>query len=150
MLQPQCEQRRHPRVRVSLPIRIWPADAGAQEPERGAAGTCTNLSLGGIRLVGREPIAPGRHLRVQLVLPDGRHVSFSGRVAWSRTTVSPEVFCSVRSPETECCLGLGFLADTPAEVFAWIRNHADAKRVHARVRALRVRRALLAGRTGPA
>jgi hypothetical protein len=143
MYHPQCEHRRHPRIRVSLPLRIWAIETETSVEARVSTGSCTNLSRGGIHAIGNEPVAPGRHLRLEITLPDGHRVDVAGRVAWSCTTVSPATFCSRQTATPDCSLGLEFVGEAPAELFSLIRNDVSAKRMQARLRMQRIGRRLL-------
>jgi hypothetical protein len=143
MYHPQCEHRRHPRIRVSLQLRMWPIEADAAALAHVTPGTCTNLSKGGIHAIGNEPVAPGRHVRLEITLPHGRRVDVAGRVAWSCTTVSPATFCSRRTTVPDCSFGLEFIGETPAELFSLIRENLSTKRLQARLRARRTGRLLL-------
>jgi Tfp pilus assembly protein PilZ len=99
-------RRRHRRVVSSIPIRI-----STIEPERdpwtgrpffrATWERCVNLSRGGAHVQTQEPIAPGRRVIVEFHLPSGKRLEAIGRVAWSKTVLSP------RQPDEEDEGGIG-------------------------------------------
>ncbi|MEN8181764.1 MAG: PilZ domain-containing protein [Myxococcota bacterium] len=66
--------RRHHRVDLRLPVRVSSIDP---EPSptgrsfRASREICANLSLGGLGLLTRDPLVPGRRVLLELELPDG-------------------------------------------------------------------------------
>jgi hypothetical protein len=82
-------QRRHPRVPVTLPVRISTIDPEI-DPRTGrpcyraSRELCVNLSRGGLFIHTAEPIAPGRRILVEMHFPDGSPLEAVGRVAWSK------------------------------------------------------------------
>jgi uncharacterized protein (TIGR02266 family) len=90
----QTPPRRHRRVPVRLPVRLISIDP---ETDSGSGRTCfrasrelcANVSDGGAYIRTDEPLAPGRRLLLELQLPGGCRFETMGRVAWSRTVLTP-------------------------------------------------------------
>jgi uncharacterized protein (TIGR02266 family) len=86
---PFSQQRRHPRVPVTLPVRISTIDPEL-DPRTGrpcyraSREVCVNLSRGGLFIHTADPIAPGRRVLVEMHFPDGSPLEAVGRVAWSK------------------------------------------------------------------
>jgi Tfp pilus assembly protein PilZ len=86
--------RRHPRVPSQLPARISTIDP-ERDPWTGrpffraTQEECANVSRGGAFVRTAEPLAPGRRLLIELHLPNGTRLEAIGRVAWSKTVMSP-------------------------------------------------------------
>ena len=92
MSDPFLRQRRHPRVPVTLAVRISTIDPeidprSGRPCYRASREVCVNLSRGGLFLRTAEPIAPGRRVLVEMHFPDGSPLEAVGRVAWSQTVL---------------------------------------------------------------
>lgn len=87
-------RRRHPRISLNLPVHISSIDPERDHRTgrpyfRASRELCANVSPGGAYLRTADPLSPGRRVLIELPLPGGRSVEAVGRVAWSRTVVSP-------------------------------------------------------------
>lgn len=112
-------QRRHPRVSVSLPVRI-----SSIEPERdpwngrpyfrASQETSGNVSRGGAFVQTAEPLTPGRRVLVELQLPGGPLEAIA-RVAWTKRVMAPG------ERDREEGVGLEFLGGV-AEQFSALDN----------------------------
>ena len=86
--------RRHRRFASQMPARISTIDP-ERDPWTGrpffraTQETCANVSRGGAFVHTTEPLAPGRRLLIELQLPNGQRIEAIGRVAWSKTVLSP-------------------------------------------------------------
>jgi uncharacterized protein (TIGR02266 family) len=89
MSDPFSPQRRHPRVPVTLPVRVSTIDPEI-DPRTGrpcfraSREVCANLSRGGLFIHTADPIAPGRRVLVEMHFPDGSPLEAVARVAWSK------------------------------------------------------------------
>lgn len=106
-----------PRVAVRLPARISTIDAETDPFTgktffRSCLETSANLSTGGVFVVMRETIPPGRRVLVELEMPGGRTLQTVGRVAWTRTSVraARDPGPAGSGPATEPGVGIQFLA----------------------------------------
>lgn len=116
-------QRRHPRIQASLPVRI-----STIEPERdpwtgrpffrASQETCANLSRGGAFVHTSEPLAPGRRILVELKLPNGAPLEAIGRVAWTKRVMTPD------ERNREAGVGIEFLGGV-AEHFSALQKFID-------------------------
>jgi hypothetical protein len=120
---PTVAQRRHPRVALTLPVRLTSID-----PERDLSGAtffratrelCANVSAGGACLRTADPPRPGSRVLLELELPDGRAFETLGRIAWSRSIVGP-------GGVVEAGCGVEFLgaADARASLAPWLSRAA--------------------------
>jgi Tfp pilus assembly protein PilZ len=88
-------QRRYQRIYATLPVRV-----STIEPEsdpytgrpffRAIQETCANVSRGGAFVETCEPLAPGRRVLLELSLPGGSQVETIGRIAWTKTVITPD------------------------------------------------------------
>ncbi len=109
--------RRHQRISSEIPARI-----STIEPERdpwtgrpffrASQEHCVNVSTGGAFVRTTEPLAPGRRLLIELHLPDGTHLEAIGKVAWTKTVMSP------RERDAEGGIGIEFLGGAASEFAA--------------------------------
>ncbi|MDH3211030.1 MAG: PilZ domain-containing protein [Myxococcales bacterium] len=121
--------RRYLRVPAQLPARISTIDP-EQDPWTGRSffratqERCANVSQGGAYVRTAEPLAPGRRLLIEIHLPDGRRLEAIGRVAWSKTVMSPH------EHDDEGGIGVEFLGGAASHLTAledYIANRAHAK-----------------------
>jgi uncharacterized protein (TIGR02266 family) len=114
---PAPAKRRHPRIPVTLPVRISTIDPEV-DPRTGrpyfraSREYCANLSRGGLFIRTREPVAPGRRVLVELHFPDGRPLEAVGRVAWSKRVLS------LAGESTEDGVGVEILGAPPEQLAA--------------------------------
>lgn len=100
-------ERRHERVALTLPVRVSSIDPET-DPHTGLPcframrEVCANVSRGGAYIRTTDPLSPGRRVLLELELPDGASFETVGRIAWSRTVLSP-------SGSVECGSGVEFL-----------------------------------------
>ena len=110
-------RRRHPRVDVTLPVRISTIDPEV-DPRTGrpyfraSREVCANLSRGGLFIRTQEPPTPGRRVLVEMHFPDGSPLEAVGRVAWSKVVLAPG-----QEPE-ENGVGVEFLGAPPDQLTA--------------------------------
>jgi hypothetical protein len=109
----RAEQRRFPRVRLDVPIRLSTIDPEVDPWTgrpffRSCEESVADLSRGGARIRSREPLTPGRRLLLEVDLPDGRTFEAIARVAWARVEPQPE-----DADRAAYGLGLEFLGGTP-------------------------------------
>jgi len=92
MSDPFDKARRHPRLRLQVPVRLSTIDA-EKDPRTGrryfrsSHEVCANLSRGGAFVVTQDPPAPGRRLLVEIHVPNREPIATIGRVAWSKRIV---------------------------------------------------------------
>jgi uncharacterized protein (TIGR02266 family) len=104
-----------PRISVRMRVRISTIDPET-DPWTGktyfrtSEETCANVSRGGAFVETREMIAPGRRLLLELELPGGHSVQAMGRVAWTKTKLSPE---APAGKNAESGIGVEFLGGPP-------------------------------------
>ena len=91
--------RRHVRVPIVVEVRAK-LDSGGE-----LRAVTRDVSFGGMSLVTREPVYPGRNLEAALALPDGTAVSLAGTVIWR---LNPEL------------IGVRFSAEAHPELRRWI------------------------------
>jgi len=90
----ESAKRRHLRLDLEVPVRISTIDPET-DPQTGrpyfraTREVAGNLSRGGLFLRTHDPLAPGRRVLVEMHFPDGRPLEMVGRVAWSRSVLSP-------------------------------------------------------------
>ena len=118
------ERRVHPRLALSLPVRISTIDAECDVVTRrpffrASREWCANVSRGGVFVRTSEPFALGRRVLVELTLPSGRAIDSVGRVAWIQRRVSPAA-CGERA-ESEG-VGIEFLGASPEGIAALERT----------------------------
>jgi hypothetical protein len=82
------------RIAVSLPVRISTIDPETDPWTgklffRSSEETCANVSQGGTFVLTSDAIAPGRRILLELRMPSGESVQTLGRVAWTRSSLSP-------------------------------------------------------------
>jgi hypothetical protein len=121
----RCNQRRHPRIQASLPVRI-----STIEPERdpwtgrpffrASQETCANVSRGGAFVQTSEPLAPGRRILVELKLPNGAPLEAIGRVAWTKRVMTPH------ERNHDAGVGIEFLGGV-AEHFSALQEFIDGQ-----------------------
>ena len=129
------ERRVHPRLPLSLPVRISSIDAETDVVTRrpffrASREWCANLSRGGVFIHTSEPFAPGRRVLVEITLPDGRGFDSVGRVAWIQRPIAP----AGRGERAEAeGVGIEFLGAAPGDLAALERHlrTADKGRGHA-------------------
>ena len=112
---PEPEQRpeqRYRRVAVRTSVRISTIDPET-DPTTGAPyfrtseETCGNVSRGGAYVETEEAVAPGRRLLVEIDLPEGERVQAVGRVAWTKTALSPQPGAGANPSEAKPSQGMG-------------------------------------------
>lgn len=118
------DRRIHPRLGLSLPVRVSSidpeTDASTRRPFfRATRAWCVNLSRGGIFVHTPEPFGSGRRVLVEITLPDGRSFDSVGRVAWVQRSIAP-------GGDGEG-IGIEFLATAPSDVAALDRALRDAQ-----------------------
>jgi len=120
--------RRHHRISSEIPARISTIEP-EQDPWTGrpffraSQEHCLNLSRGGAFIRTTEPLAPGRRLLIELHLPDGTHLEAIGKVAWTKTVMSP------RGRDAEGGIGIEFLGGAATEFTAladYIEKNAES------------------------
>jgi len=115
---PEPPQRRHPRVPVTLAVRVSTIDPEV-DPRTGrpcfraSREVCANLSRGGLFLRTAEPIAPGRRVLVELHFPDGSPLEAVGRVAWTRRVLGGDA-----AHRPQIGVGVEFLGASPDQLDA--------------------------------
>jgi uncharacterized protein (TIGR02266 family) len=117
MSDPTLRQRRHPRVPVTLPVRISTIDPeidprSGRPCYRASRELCVNLSRGGLFIHTVEPIAPGRRILVEMHFPDGSPLEAVGRVAWSKRVLG------ARDEAPRDGIGVEFLGAPPDQLVA--------------------------------
>ncbi len=123
------DRRIHPRLGLSLPVRVSSidpeTDAATRRPFfRATRAWCVNLSRGGIFVHTPEPFGSGRRVLVEITLPDGRSLDTVGRVAWVQRTTEPAYG---RERAEGDGIGIEFLATAPADLAALERTLRDAR-----------------------
>ncbi|MCC6640609.1 MAG: PilZ domain-containing protein [Deltaproteobacteria bacterium] len=123
------ERRVHPRLALSLPVRISTIDSetdlATRRPFfRATREWCTNLSRGGVFVHTSERLAPGRRVLVEITLPDGRGFDSVGRVAWVGRGSAP---ASRSESAARDGIGIEFLAAAPADRCALERTLRTAR-----------------------
>jgi uncharacterized protein (TIGR02266 family) len=94
MFEDKNKQRRHRRIAVHMPVRISTIDPET-DPRTGrpyfraTREYCANLSRGGVFIRTTDPLSPGRRVLVEIHMPEGEPVEAVGRVAWSKTVLTP-------------------------------------------------------------
>jgi len=79
---------------VHMPVRISTIDPET-DPRTGrpyfraTREYCANLSRGGAFIRTTDPLSPGRRVLVEIHMPEGEPVEAVGRVAWSKTVLTP-------------------------------------------------------------
>ncbi len=110
MTDAQTNRRRHQRLGIHLPIRISTIDP-EREPVSGRPFFRTfqeisaNVSRGGVFVRTTNSISPGRRVLLELNLPNRSPIEAVGRVAWSKTALTP------RGTRNESGIGIQFLPD---------------------------------------
>lgn len=111
------QPRRHDRVAVELSVRVSTIDPET-DPRTGrpffraSRELCSNLSRGGVYIRTTDVLHPGRRVLVELELPGGSQLEAVGRVAWSKTVLSPE------GQAEDNGVGVEFLGGCPAQFSA--------------------------------
>lgn len=86
--------RKFPRVAVHVPVRVSTIDPET-DPRTGrpyfraTREYCANLSRGGAFIRTTDPLSPGRRVLVEIHVPNREPIETVGRVAWSKTVLSP-------------------------------------------------------------
>ncbi len=120
--------RRHRRFPSEMPARISTIDP-ERDPWTGrpffraTQEHCANVSRGGAFVHTAEPLAPGRRLLIELQLPNGQRLEAIGRVAWSKTVLSP------RESDDSGGIGVEFLGGAANHFSAledYIGDHGDS------------------------
>ncbi len=113
--------RRHPRVPVRVPVRVSTIDPET-DPRTGrpffraTREYCANLSRGGAFIRTSDPLSPGRRVLVEIHVPEGEPIETIGRVAWSKTVLSPG------GARAEGGVGVEFLGGT-GDAFAALESY---------------------------
>lgn len=123
------DRRVHPRLALSLPVRISTidpeTDLATRRPFfRATREWCANLSRGGIFVHTREPLAPGRRVLVEITLPDGHGIDSVGRVAWVQRSTTPG---ARTEGEPGAGVGIEFLGAATADLAALERTLRTAR-----------------------
>jgi hypothetical protein len=92
--QSKLNHRLRKRVAVRLPVRVSTIDPETDPWTgklyfRSSDETCADVSRGGAFVLTSDSIAPGRRILLELRMPSGEFVQTLGRVAWSRSSLSP-------------------------------------------------------------
>lgn len=124
------------RIRLWAPIRLTREDGQRVSPEA----SCTEIGLGGLRVVAAEALGPGTRVRFSLRLPFGGLFERRGRVVWSRQTLHPSLFGATRGHEDDGDFGIAFDPGPPESLLPIARLFAA--RDGERRRARRIRRRL--------
>ena len=116
--------RRHRRVTTRVTVRISTIDSETDPATgkpyfRSTEETCANLSRGGAFIETDDPISPGRRLLVEIDLPGGPALQTIGRVAWSKSILSPT---GKLGQQPGSGIGVEFLGGSP-EHFAALESH---------------------------
>ena len=69
---------------------------------------CTNISLGGLRVIAAQGVLPGTVVQLELRLPSGRPFKARGRVAWLMTTLHPRLLGTPTGKEDDARFGIAF------------------------------------------
>jgi Tfp pilus assembly protein PilZ len=117
MSDPFSRQRRHPRVPVTLPVRISTIDPeidprSGRPCYRASREVCVNLSRGGLFIHTAETIAPGRRILIEMHFPDGSPLEAVGRVAWSKRVLG------ARDEAPRDGIGVEFIGAPPQQLEA--------------------------------
>lgn len=100
---------------------------------------CTNVSLGGIRAIAAEGIAPGTRVHLDLQLPNGRMFHVHGRIAWLLTTLRPSLLSTPTGRDDDAIFGVVFEDASPEDLLPIARlfaaHEAERRRAH-RIRRL--------------
>jgi hypothetical protein len=99
---------------------------------------CTNVGLGGIRVIAAEGLAPGTRVHLDLQLPSGRVFHAQGRIAWLQTTLRPSLLSTPTGRDDDARFGVAF-EDTSTEHLLPIARLFAAREAE-RNRARRIRR----------
>jgi uncharacterized protein (TIGR02266 family) len=127
MSDPFSPQRRHPRVPVTLPVRVSTIDPEIDPRSgvpcfRASREVCVNLSRGGLFIHTVEPIAPGRRVLVEMHFPSGAPLEAVGRVAWSKRVLR----AADEAPRDG--IGVEFIGAPPDQLDALVSFLADEER----------------------
>jgi hypothetical protein len=124
------ERRIHPRLAMSLPVRISTIDPETdlvtQRPFfRASREWCANVSRGGLFIRTSEPFCAGRRVLVEMTLPDARSFHCVGRVAWIQRSLAPDARGECAEAEG---IGIEFLGAAPGDLAALDRHLRSAGR----------------------
>jgi len=137
----QSRDRTHREERISLHARIHltTLDGKPVAP----LGRCTNLSLGGMRVLAAQGMPPGTLLKIEMRLPSGSLFRGRGRVAWSMTTLHPSLLSTPTGRDDDAKFGIAFDDAAPEELLPIARlllARQDERRRARRIRRLHTMR----------
>lgn len=101
--------RRHPRIAREVPVQMTTIDPEV-DPRTGrpcfrnVREYCGNLSRGGVFIRTHDPVSPGHRVLVQFHMAGAGPIEAVGRVAWSKTVLTPE------TDQDDCGIGVEFEA----------------------------------------
>ena len=101
-------------------------------------GRCTNISLGGLRVIAAEGLPPGTVVEIELQLPSGRMFRSRGHVAWLLTTLHPALLGTPTGRDDDAKFGIAF-EDVSTQTLLPIARLFAAREAERR-RAHRIRR----------
>jgi hypothetical protein len=130
--------RRTERIPFHARLRLTTLDGRPAAP----LGRCTNLGLGGLRIVAAEGLPPGTPVRVELTLPSGALFEAQGRVAWLRTTLHPTLLGAPTGSDDDAQFGIAFDEMTPERLLPIARLLAARDAERRRARRIRRRHAI--------
>jgi len=122
------------RIPMHARIQLRTADGKPAAP----LARCTNVGLGGVRVVAAEGLAPGTCVTLDLQLPNGRTFRTQGRIAWLMTTLRPSLLGTPAGRDDDAIFGVAF-EDASTEALLPIACLFAAREAERR-RARRIRR----------
>ncbi len=95
---------------------------------------CTNVSLGGIRAIAAEGLAPGTRVHLDLQLPTGRMFHARGRISWLLTTLRPSLLSTPTGRDDDAIFGIAFEDNSTNDLLPIARlfaaREAERRRAH--------------------
>jgi len=98
---------------------------------------CTNVGLGGIRVIAAEGLAPGTRIHLDLQLPSGRQFHAQGRIAWLLTTLRPSLLSTPTGRDDDAVFGITFEDASPQDLLPIARLFAAREAERRRARRIR-------------
>ncbi len=132
--QTRTRSRREERIPLHARLQLTTLDGKPVAP----LGRCTNVSLGGLRVVAAEGLPPGTPVEIELRLPSGSVLHARGRVAWLMTTLHPALLNTPTGRDDDARFGLAFDDESKRELLPIAR--LLVVRQDERRRARRIRR----------
>ena len=96
--------RRGERIPCHARLRVHTAQGEPLAP----LARCLDIGLGGLRAIAAQGVSPGTPVEIEVRLASGRHFRSRGHIAWSKTTLHPELLGVPRGRDDDATFGIAF------------------------------------------